>query len=88
MFFHFSSVFAPCPWASPHSLWLWVDGAARQSSIRADDVSLLMCKYEKSVGLILSLVLRIEALALPISPNEQRRSPRQYVYRAFGIPYI
>ena len=34
--------------------------------------------YKKDVGVLLSLVPRIEALASPYQLNEQRRSPRQY----------
>ena len=34
----------------------------------------------KNVGFYLLLVPRIEAFALPTQLNEQRRSPRRYVY--------
>ena len=35
----------------------------------------------RSVGIYLLLVPRIEALASPYQLNEQRRSPRRYVYK-------
>ena len=41
----------------------------------------MVATHTKSVGIYLSLVPRIEALASPNCRNEQRRSPRRYVYK-------
>ena len=47
---------------------------------------LLLAINKRSVGIYLLLVPRIEALASPYQLNEQRRSPRRYVYKRHKMP--
>ena len=46
---------------------------------------LLVSTHKRSVGIYLLLVPRSEALASPVCRNEQRRSPRWYVYKRLWL---